>query len=527
MKRWPAAFLLIGILNAPSLAAREFNSSLKLKIFLRGTGGAPDQMLGFTPARPHHPVFVPDEKLWYVRPIGPLNALSLDALARLIQAHHVPGLDLSDHWELSNASLAHLRSLDQLRMLDISQTAISDAGILSLRDHPQLAILLLPEGTTDHALDVLADLPALRELNLDRAHITDQGLSKLAALPLLEILDLSATEISDAGIASLGKLPHLKQLVLGGTITDAGAPFLRELKSLEDIDISQTQIRENGLAALAALPRLRTVYVNRQTSDEGLARLAKSKSLRALDLSHTAITDAGVKSLTQAKALEEISFSQTAIGNESLTSLAKLPDLRMVDFSETQVTSVGLAPLAHLAKLQVLSLSWQKLTREDLHEMAKLKQLKTIVLNGVALPEVTMAQLRHLGTQSPWEQVPGLERARLSESPIEDASVLAAPSPFPGRVFVGSAAQNQAPAITSVPPSEIAATSGRSLRPPPFRFETIPIKKASTRLEPSKKRSRVLGRLAPRLGPAAIGPVSPQGVDIQRRESAEGHRASV
>src|SRR6185312_12476336 len=95
------------------LSARIFNSTLKLKVYARGSGEVPDRVLGFTPSRHGHPVHVPPEQLWYVRPTGALSASKLDKLASLIKTEHIPGLDLSDHWELTNESLSHLRSLSR------------------------------------------------------------------------------------------------------------------------------------------------------------------------------------------------------------------------------------------------------------------------------------------------------------------------------------------------------------------------------------------------------------------------------
>ncbi len=404
-----------------------FNSTLKLKVYARGSGEVPDRVLGFTPSRRGHSVRIPPHQLWYVRPIGPLSAIKLERLVHLITIERIPGLDLSDHWELTNESLSHLRSLAHLVMLDISRTKMSDAGLASLKSCRSLAVLMLPDKVTDEGLVRLKKLQKLRELNLDQTRVTDQGLNALTQLPNLENLDLSSTRTTDAGVAYLKKLPRLRRLVLGAAVTDSCAPHLAELKDLREIDISQTPIGAQGLATLASLSKLETLYVGRQVTDAGLKALSPSRSLRTLDLTRTAITDKGVKYLANVKTLEEISLSQTSVGNACLSSLAELPELRMLELSDTRVTSAGLSPLARLKKLEVISLSWQTLSREDLQGMAKLKQLKTIVLNGVPLPEATMAQLKRLGTPSPWDSMAGLEHAQLRDTVKTDHQILGAP----------------------------------------------------------------------------------------------------
>lgn len=367
-------------------------------------------MLGFTPARKGRSIQVPEKGVWYVRPLGALNGSQLDRLAAVLKSQQVPGVDLSDHWEITNESLYHLKSLNTLQFLDISRTKISDNGLKTLGSLSQLKVVILPQGISDAGVLALKPLQNLEELNLDRGLVTDAGLSTLAVFPKLQRLDLSGTRISDAGISSLNKLPKLTRLVLNSDITDASAPHLQKLKTLREIDISQTYIHDEGLRALSKLPYLETIYLNKYVGDVGVERLSASKSLRTLDLSGTTITDEAARSLGRMKQLQELSLGQTEVGNASLVALGKLPNLKMLELSDTHVAGSGLAPLADAKKLEIISLSWQTLTREDLEGMSRLRQLKAIILNGVPLPEATMAQLRKL---SPFEAVDGFERARL------------------------------------------------------------------------------------------------------------------
>ncbi len=427
-------FLLVaigGLLFASPAAARALNTSLKLKVYARSSGEVPDKLLGFTPSRKSHPVRIPPSGVWYVRPIGAFDNAHVVRLARLMREEKIPGLDLSDHWEISNASLSHLTSLQSLVMLDISRTKITDAGLTHLKACRNLAVLMLPTAVTDDGVSTIKSLHHLRELNFDQTRITDKGLGMLARLPNLQNLDLSSTHVTDAGVAFLKDIPHLERLVLGAAITDASALHLAALKNLKEIDISQTQIGEKGLTALGGLPSLQTVYLPRQVNDSGLKGLAKSPSMRGLDLTRCTVTDSGVKALSGMKTLQEVALGETSITNASLPSLAELSELRILELSDTHVTSAGLAPLATLKHLEVISLSWQKLTREDLQGMAKLKQLKAIVLNGIPLPEATMVQLKRFGAPSPWDSISGLESAAFRETRKTNSTVLASPVPAP------------------------------------------------------------------------------------------------
>ena len=418
---------IYAVVIVPPVSAAYFNSSLKMKVFVRGSDDIPDRVIGFTPASRHHRIPIPIHDLWYVRPAGSLNGSLLDKLAHEIRLYSIPGLDLSDHWELSDASLSHLRSIPSLRMLDLSRTRVTDKGLHSFRSLRNLAILILPDAMTNKGLADLRSLPNIRDLNLDRTHVTNAGLKVLASFAHLEKLDLSGTFVTDEGLAVLAQLPHLSHLVLNGNTTDAAAPYLKTARSLEEVDLSQTQMSDEGMTALAALPRLNTIYINKKIGDRGLRNLAQSKSLRTLDLTGAAITDKGVKDLAHLKSLQELALTETPVGNACLSFVAELPNLRMLELSDTHVTSAGLAPLAHLPKLEIISLSWQTLSREDLKGLAQLAHLKTIILNGVPLPQETMADLRHFGHLSPWEEPRGIARAGLQPEEPNQSAALAAP----------------------------------------------------------------------------------------------------
>ena len=72
---------------------------------------------------------------------------------------------------------------------------------IDIREHPRI---------TDADLSILADLPNLKDLNLDHAPITDEGLKQIARVPGLQMLSLSETQMTDAGLAELGPLTGLK-----------------------------------------------------------------------------------------------------------------------------------------------------------------------------------------------------------------------------------------------------------------------------------------------------------------------------
>jgi uncharacterized membrane protein/mono/diheme cytochrome c family protein len=94
-------------------------------------------------------------------------------------------------------------------------------------------------AVTDAGLAALADMPNLRELHLDRTRVTDAGLAALRPLSHLEYLNLYGTAVTDAGLATLRPLPSLHRLYLWRTnVTPAAAA------AFADSRVDPGQVRE-------------------------------------------------------------------------------------------------------------------------------------------------------------------------------------------------------------------------------------------------------------------------------------------
>ena len=88
-------------------------------------------------------------------------------------------------------------------------------------------------------------------LDLSRTAITDAGLTALATMPNLEHLDLRETAVGDAGVAALAPLGNLRTLGLYGTaVTDEGVPSIQRLAGVTRLYVGGTQVTDRGIAAL-------------------------------------------------------------------------------------------------------------------------------------------------------------------------------------------------------------------------------------------------------------------------------------
>jgi hypothetical protein len=163
---------------------------------------------------------------------------------------------------VTDAGLVHLTGLHRLRLLEISTApGITDLAPLDpSRNLPELRVLQLHDtGVTDAGLAPIAGNTALVSLNLRSARITDAGLAHLRGLTDLKNLLLDHTRISDAGLANLSGLSALNLLSIGSTdVTDAGLAHLKRITSLRRLWAHQSKITE--AEAKRALP---TVSLNR------------------------------------------------------------------------------------------------------------------------------------------------------------------------------------------------------------------------------------------------------------------------
>ncbi len=119
------------------------------------------------------------------------------------------GRELSpDDVHISDADLAHLKGLPNLRSLSLDYAQISDEG-----------------------LSHVTNLEKLQHLNLSRTCVTDAGMRHLQRMASLQQLGLAKTDITDAGLVHLEKMPNLRQLVLKDTkVTDEGVDAFRKAK---------------------------------------------------------------------------------------------------------------------------------------------------------------------------------------------------------------------------------------------------------------------------------------------------------
>lgn len=376
----------------------------------------------------------PNLKLWDVaaaRTKFPPTAVSTDPIAALKRLNADIKLDddgkisLFDH-KILDDDLALLKGFKNLRILHISSSSITDAGMVHLAGLTQLqeltvgSILARPPKITDAGLVHLKGLSNLRNLNLMGTLVTGTG---LAQLPVgITDLDLANTKLNDAGLASLARftkletlnlyqtaitgkdfaqlkgLTRLKCLVLAGCkgFDDAGLLALRDMKQLAHLNLKGTQVTDAGILYLKELAKVTLDTEETKVTPAGL---------RALRASQAAGNPIGyIEALGGNVDRDDLKPDKPVVGlvlgnkfaSDDLAYLKQFPRLERLRIIGADITDARLAQLSHLLRLTVLSLDATKIDGSGLVHLKNLTRLNNLQLSKTELKDASLAHLAGL-----------------------------------------------------------------------------------------------------------------------------------
>src|SRR5688572_7918047 len=212
----------------------------------------------------------------------------------------------------TDADLKVLPNLDRVEMLTLLDTAVTDDGYRELlRARALIEIAIISDKISDNALGVLAQLPALRSLQIHRGpRIGDEGLRYLSGCIGLRELYLKETAISDRGLSAIHKLPQVWSLLLDDTaVTDKGCARLAEMSQLSLLGLNRTRVMGHGLAKLRDNEHFNLYLEGTPATDEGVIALAQRLSnLKLISLNQTTVGDPAARALSKLQRLNEVRF---------------------------------------------------------------------------------------------------------------------------------------------------------------------------------------------------------------------------
>jgi Leucine-rich repeat (LRR) protein len=245
--------------------------------------------------------------------------------------------------KITDTGLAYLRSLTEITNLDISRTTIKGDGLKHLAGWSKLNSLKLDtmQEFTGEGLQHFANCSGLHTLDLTWTAVTDAGTADIKQLKQLTDLrlpyygniiggypefwrGLHPDRLTDTALKHIGELTNLKQLqISGGGLTDKGLAYLTRLKKLERLGLGTLPgIKGEGLNHFSAFPLLTSINLGgTEVTDEMLSRLKGVTQLEKLTLP-SSTTPKAIEKLTALPNLQILAVPQ-AWGTEALAEAKK------------------------------------------------------------------------------------------------------------------------------------------------------------------------------------------------------------
>ena len=368
-----------------------------------------------------------------------LSDKSMPAFANL---KAVTSLFISDV-HLTDASLIHLSSLNNLRYLSLRGTQITEESCRQLQEQlptlrtinlyksgiglgnsiklelpfmisaqeDTLRITLTEKPTVESVASVnkikdIDDLSSMRFTLVDEdlammkeiktkgiriasEKVTDQGLSELSGHPTLESVSIDSPLITDQGITALLEIPNLHELSLTKSrVTDSGARALLkgmcERGKLSSLSITECEsITDDVFAELAGCESLTQLEVtaNPKVTSDLLEHIQLMPSLTELRLSKVTVEPQDIELLAGTK-IDRIKFDAAQLEPGTIEALVRvLPNLKRLSLISSNVDDADMDAISNLSDLEWLWLTGTPVTDEGIEKLSGLHELTHLFVN--------------------------------------------------------------------------------------------------------------------------------------------------
>ncbi|MCB9744735.1 MAG: hypothetical protein H6740_19225 [Alphaproteobacteria bacterium] len=200
-----------------------------------------------------------------------LGAFKNDVVAPIAALSKLESLNLNGMYKLTAGVFKTLAELSALRHLELGSVEATDGALKKLQKLPALETLCISKGKKvgDKGLLHLAGVPSLKRLQVYYYvdQIGDAGVKALAGMPQLEELWMDMGQVTDAAWEALGQAPALRRFALNSsrsTVSDAQLAAIGASQTLETFDIGvypSLELSDAGLEGLIAAPALHSVDV--------------------------------------------------------------------------------------------------------------------------------------------------------------------------------------------------------------------------------------------------------------------------
>lgn len=328
--------------------------------------------------------------------------------------------------KVTDEALAQLVHFPELKLLELRETRVTDAGLEYLKkltNLEHLAFLPIDRYTKEGIRIVQWSYPTIPPAT-EPTPVTDAGLVHLTACRKLKVLELLDTRVTPAGVAALAELPGLHSIGVDFPLDEAAGKSLEQLKKctrlrlgrrawtpdrgvielppqFKELTVDAVPLDRVAVAELCAANQWTTLDLgNCGLTDADLEPLANQKRLTSLRLGRNRITGPGLAALNGCPELKILILDYADLRDDTLKHLAGLPALEDVWLNyNVGVTNAGLAS-GVLQKMETLRyLRLRGLTHIDdgaLETFVGLKQLKGLVVRSTPFSPKAVDELRKL-----------------------------------------------------------------------------------------------------------------------------------
>jgi hypothetical protein len=324
------------------------------------------------------------------------STITADDVALFASLPKLTSLKILNCREFNDEMAASLTELDDLSVLSITNSGITDAGVQLLAEaFPNLRELDLSSNTnmTGRAMRSITELEKLERLTLLQNRFNDLHCRRLSSLPELRALDLRGNmEVGDMTLKVVGKLPKLSGFKHRSTVvSDLGIEGLAASPSLSAILMQDFAVSSSCGEQLASLENLTSLEIFRCQGfgNEGVMALSGMPKLDRLTLRDLPeVGDASMPALATMPKLRRLYLHElTSVSDEGLASLADAKELAVLDiWSLPRMTDASAAVIASLPKLKELSIRETGMSAEALEAILSIESLETLVFKNGDVP---------------------------------------------------------------------------------------------------------------------------------------------
>ncbi len=190
-----------------------------------------------------------------------------------------------------------LKSLKNLKSLNLSYTKLSDKGLSVISGENLKNLVIYKNQITDKALFYISKFSNLSCLSIDEKSLSDKGLfyiSKLSKLSYLSIEGANLTDkgyvyLSNKGYVHFSKLHQLKELRVKDSITDEAFSYMKDIP-LEKVYLYDLEMTKPLLTSISGVKSLKTLELSKCSfSYSVLSALSGTKLLKKLILTNCTI----------------------------------------------------------------------------------------------------------------------------------------------------------------------------------------------------------------------------------------------